>query len=83
MPSEISQGLQNFLYGCEIFAMVASENPTLSCIPPSFNSTSISSIPLDIFSSGLDEITENSYEHGINRRQYEAKLEMMVEAPKT
>ena len=51
--------------------------------PPAFSSTSISSIPLDISSTRLDEIVENSYEHGINQHQLEAKLEMMAEAHKT
>ena len=73
----------------EIFAMVAklsqciAKNPAHSCIPPIFSSASISSIPLDISSTRLDEIAENSYEHGINRHQLEAKLEMMAEAHKT
>ena len=73
----------------EIFAMVVkfsqchNENPSFSCIPLAFSSTSISSIPLDISSSRLNEIAENSYEHGINRHQYEAKPEMMAEVPKT
>ena len=82
MHREISQGLRNFRYGCEIFAM-HSENPTHSYIPPVFSSASISSIPLDSSSTRLDEIVENSYEHGINRHQLEAKLEMMAEAYKT
>ena len=40
MHSEISQGLRNFRYGCEIFAMVAKfslchrENPALPALPP-------------------------------------------------
>ena len=65
------------------FSLCYSENPALPALPPAFSSASISSIPLDISSSRLDEIVENSYEHGINRHQYEAKLEMMAEAPKT
>ena len=84
-----------FRRDCEIFAMVVKFSQSLqnfrnaiakilhSSIPPAFSSASISSIPLDISSSWLDEIAENSYEHGINRHQYEAKLEMMAEAPKT
>ena len=75
MVAKFSQSLRNFRN--------ASENPALSCIPPAFSSASISSISLDISSSRLDEIAKNSYEHGINRHQYEAKLEMMAEAPKT
>ena len=51
--------------------------------PPAFTLVSISSIPVDISSTRLDEIAENSYEHGINRHQLEAKLEMMDEAHKT
>ena len=81
--------IAKFRRDCEIFAIPAkfsqchSKNPTFSCIPPAFSSASISSIPLDISSSLLDEIAENSYEHGINRHQYEAKPEMMAEVPKT
>ena len=79
---EIFAMVRNFRNPCEIFAM-HSENPAHSCIPPVFSSASISSISLDISSTRLDEIAENSYEHGINRHQLEAKLEMMVEAHKT
>ena len=87
--------IAKFRRDCEIFAMVAKFSQSLrnfrnaiakilhSSIPPTFSSTSISLIPLDISSSRLDEIAENSYEHGINRHQYEAKIEMMAEAPKT
>ena len=87
--------IEKFRRDCEIFSMVAKFSQSLrnfrnaiakilhSCIPPAFSSASISSIPLDISSSWLDEIAENSYEHGLNRHQYEAKLEMMAEAPKT
>ena len=87
--------IEKFHMDCEIFAMVAKFSQSLrnfrnaiakilhSSIPPAFSLASISSIPLDISSSRLDEITENSSEHGINRHQYEAKLEMMAEAPKT
>ena len=87
--------IAKFRRDCEIFAMVAKFSQSLrnfrnaiakilhSSIPPAFSSASISSIPLDISSSRLDEIAENSYEHDINRHQYEAKLEMMAEAPKT
>ena len=52
-------------------------------MPPASSSTSISSTPADISSTRLDEIVENSYDHGINRHQLEAKLEMMAEAQKT
>ena len=89
MHSEISQGLRNFLYGYKIFAILAkfsqchSENPVFFCIPLAFSSASISSIPLHISSYRLDEIAENSYEHGINRHKFEAKPEMMAEVPKT
>ena len=38
---------------------------------------------LDISSSRLEEIAENSYELGINQHQYEAKLEVMAEVLKT
>ena len=60
-----------------------SENPAHTCIPLVFSSASISSIPLDISSTRLDEIAENSYEHDINRYQLKAKLEMMAKAHKT
>ena len=86
------QCIAKFRRDCEIFAMVAkffsilakfslyySENPALPALPPA----SVSSVPLDISSSRLDEITENSYEFVINQHQYEAKLEMMAEVPKT
>ena len=82
MVAKFLQSLQNFHNPCEIFTM-HSENPALFCIPPAFSSASISSIPLDISSTRLDEIAENSYEHGIDRHQFEAKLEMMAEAHKT
>ena len=75
MVAKFLQSLRNF---CNTIAKILH-----SYIPPAFSSASISSIPLDISSSRLDEIVENSYEHGINRHQYEAKLEMMAEAPKT
>ena len=87
--------IAKFRRDCEMFAMVARFSQSLrnfrnaiekilhSCIPPTFSSASISLIPLDISSSRLDEIAENSYEQGINRHQYEAKLEMMAEAHKT
>ena len=87
--------IAKFRRDCEIFSMVAKFSQSLrnfhnaiakilhSCIPPAFSSASISSIPLDISSSRIYEIAENSYEHGINRHQYEGKLEMMAEAHKT
>ena len=59
------------------------ENPVTHALPPAFSSASISSIPLDISSTRLDEIAENSYEYGINRHQLEAELGMMAEAHKT
>ena len=75
------QRLLNFRYGFEIFPMHSKKSCTL-LHPPAFSSASISSIPVDISSTRLDEIAENSYEHGINRHQLEAKLEMMAEAHK-
>ena len=87
--------IAKFRWNCEIFAMVVKFLHSLrnfrnaipkilhSSIPPAFSSTSISSISLDISSSRLDKIAENSYEHGINRHHYEAKLGMMAEVPKT
>ena len=63
---KFSQGLRNFCYGCEIFAMHSEKSCTL-LHPPAFSLASISSIPVDISSTRLDEIAENSYEHGINR----------------
>ena len=79
---EISLWLRNFRNPCKIFTM-HSENPAFHALPPASSSASISSIPVDISSNRLDEIAENSYEHGINRQQLEAKLEMMAEAHKT
>ena len=81
--------IAKFRRDCENFAILAkfsqciAKNPAYSCIPLVFSLASISSIPLDISSTRLDEIAENSYEHGINRHQLEAKLEMMTEAHKT
>ena len=60
-----------------------SENSAFLALPPASNSASISSTPVYISSTRLDEIAENSYDHGINRHQLEAKLEMMAEAHKT
>ena len=80
---------------CEIFAMVAKFSQSLrnfrnaiakilhSCIASFISSASISSVPLHISSSRLDEIVENSSELCINQHQYEAKLEMLAEVPKT
>ena len=82
MVEKFSQSLRNFRNPCEIFAMHSEKSCTL-LHPLVFSSASISSIPLDITSTRLDEIAENSYEYGINRHQLEAKLEMMVEAHKT
>ena len=82
MVAKFSLWLRNFHNPCKIFAM-HSEKFAHSCIPPVFSSASISSIPLDISSTRLDEIAENSYEHGINRHQLEPKLEMMAETYKT
>ena len=89
MVAKFSQGLRNFRYGCEIFAILAkfslchSENPALPTLPPASSSASISSVPLDISSTRLDAIAENSYELGIKYHQYKAKLEMMADVPKT
>ena len=80
--AKFSQSLRNFCNPCQIFAMHSEKSCTL-LHPPAFSSTSISSIPIDISSTRLDEIAEKSYEHGINRHQLEVKLEMMVEAHKT
>ena len=71
-----------YLQFCEIFAM-HSENPAIPAFLPASSLASIFSIQLDISSSRLDEITENSYEHGVNRHQHEAKLGMMGEVSKT
>ena len=73
--------IAKFRRDCEIFAMHSEKSSTL-LHPPAFSSASISSIPLDISSTRLDEIVENSYEHGINRHELEAKLGMMAEAHK-
>ena len=84
--AKISQGLRHFRYGCEIFTILAKFSHCIAKIllPPALPpAASISSIPLDISSSRLDEITENSYEHGVNQHQHEAKLGMIAEVPKT
>ena len=74
--------IEKFCRDCEIFSMHSEKSSTL-LHPPAFSSAFISSIPLDISSNWLDEIAENSYEHGINRHQLEAKFGMMAEAHKT
>ena len=82
--AKISQGLRNFRYGCEIFAILTKFSQCIAKILHSLlHLAFISSIPLDISSFRLDEITENSYEHGVNRHQHEAKLEIMDEARKS
>ena len=87
--AKFSQSLRNFRYHCEIFAILAnfslcrSENPDPPALLPASIQPPFLHFPLDISSSRLDEITENSYELGINQHQYEAKLEMMAEVPKT
>ena len=90
-----NMAIAKFRLDCEIFAMVAKFSQSLrnfrytiakilnSCIASCINSASISSAPLDISSSRLDEIAENSYELCINQHQYESRLEMMAEVPKT
>ena len=75
MVAKFLQSLRNFRY--------AIGKILNSCIASCINSVSISSVPLDISSSRLDEITENSYKIGINKHQYKAKLDMMAEVPKT
>ena len=85
MVAKFSLWLRNFRNPCEIFAM-HSENPAFlafPALPPASSSASISSIPVDISSTRLDDIAENSYDHGINRQELEAKLEIMDEARKT
>ena len=65
------------------FSLCHSENPDLLHLLPASVQPPFLHFPLDISSSRLDEIVENSYELGINQHQYEAKLEMMAEVPKT
>ena len=80
--AKFSLWLQNFRNPCEIFAM-HSENPAHSCIvpalPPASSSASITSILLNISSSRLDEVAENSQ----HSARYKTKLEIMTEAHKT
>ena len=83
--AKISLWLRKFCYGCENFAIIGkislwhSEIAQPSCIlqPGLFL------FQLDISSSRLDAITENSYELGKNQRNFDAKLDMMVEAYET
>ena len=77
--AKFSQGLRNFLYGCEIFAIIEKFSQCIekiqlasaaSCFASASNSDCFSSFPLDISSFWVDEITENSR----IRHQYEAKI---------
>ena len=69
------------IYDCEIFAIIAkislfhSEIAQPSCILQ----PALALFQLDISSSRLDEITENSYELSINQHNCDAKLDTMVE----
>ena len=73
---KISQGLRNFCYGCEIFAILAKFSQCItkillaSCFASASSSASNSSFLLDISSFWVHEITENSR----IQHQYEAKL---------
>ena len=81
--------IANFRYHCEIFSILTkfslchSKYPDPPALLPASIQPAFLHSPLDISSSRLDEISENPYELGINQHQYEAKLEMMVEVPKT
>ena len=87
--AKFSLGLRNFCYHCEIFAITAK---ILLCHSKNANSPMLpsASFSLHFFTSSsiflhprLDEITENSYELGINQQNYDTKLEMLVEVHKT
>ena len=77
--------IANFRYDSEIFAMttkislchreIAKLLPILQLAFLLFQ--------LDISSSRLDEITENSYELNINQHNYDVKLDMMEEVYET
>ena len=73
--AKFSLPLRNFRYAIAKFQPPA--------LPSALDFLYLVPFQLDISSSRLDEITENSYELGINQHQYEAKLEMMDEVPKT
>ena len=68
MVVKFSQSLRNFRNPCEIFAMHSKKSCTL-LHPPAFSLASISLIPLDISSTRLDEIAENSHKSAPIRSQ--------------
>ena len=83
--AKISLWLKKFPYDCETFTIIAkislchSEIAQPSCIVP----PALVLFQLDISSSRLHEITENSYELSINQHNCDAKLDMTVEAYET
>ena len=64
--------LRKFRYACEIF-----QSSTASSSLHFLSSSLLFLLPR------LDEIDENSYELGINKHNYDAKLDMMVEVYET
>ena len=83
--SEISQLLRNFRYGCKIFAILVkfslchSENPALPTLPPASVQSPFLQFHLTFLHPGL---MKSPRIHKI-QYQYEAKLVMMAEVPKT
>ena len=87
--AKFSLGMRIFCYHCDIFAILAKFSLCHSKKSLFFYATSYTiqlaflHFQLDISSSRLHKIAENSYELRINQHQYEAKLGMMVEVYKT
>ena len=83
--SEISQGLRNFRYGCEIFAILAKFLQCIAKILHSPASLLHSAQPpfLQFHLTFLQLGLMKSPRTRINQHRYEAKLEMMAEAHKT
>ena len=83
--ANFSQGLRNFRYGCEIFAILAkfslchSENPALPGLPHALVQPPFLQFHLTFLYPWL----RKSPRICINQHRYEAKLEMKVEVFKT
>ena len=75
MIAKFSLSLRNFRYHCKNFAMPA-KLPFFCCLLPASSS-------LLVLHPRLDEIDENSYELGINKHNFDAKLDMMVKVYET
>ena len=84
--AKFSLWLRKFRYDLEIFAIIAKISLLHSEISkplPTSSSLHFSSSSLIFLHPRLDEIAENSYELSINQHNYDAKLDMMVEAYET